>query len=246
MNIKTIIVEDEFLPRETLLQKLQEYHPDIEVVTTCEDAEKGLIEILRLQPQLLFLDIQLPNKNGLWLANELQEMRCESFTPPAIIFTTAFDDSQYMLNAFKIAAIDYLIKPILIENLDAAIARFKNRMNADNSFSEMIQREKLIKLKNWGGLLLLRAEEIAYLKADGNYAELFMANGENESIFERLGEIEKRLPDNFERIGKSLIINRNFVRRINLRNSTCQLVTPKAEFEISVSADGLKRLKGTI
>lgn len=246
-NIRVIIVEDELLPRETLIQKLNTYHEDIEIVAAFEDAETALIEILKSQPDLLFLDIRLPGKNGLWLADQLQTLRCNTFEPPAIIFTTAFDDSQYMLNAIKVSAIDYLIKPILIEQLNAAVERFKNRNNSSRNFKDMMEREQMLRFKNLGGLILLHADEIAYAKADGNYTEMFLSNGESEYIFERLGDIEKQLTHpNFVRIAKSLIINKKYLRKINSKKSSCQLMIQDVSYEVELPADSLKKLKAIL
>ena len=245
--IRTILVEDEFHPRQTLLQKLTEYHPEIEVVKICEDAESALIEILRLQPQLLFLDIHLPDKNGLWLADQLSQMSCETFIPPGIIFTTAYNDSEYLLNAIRLSAIDYLIKPVLIENLSLAIERFKKKFDHASSIRSLmdtIQTEKMFRFKNVSGLLLVKSENIVYVEGDGNYARMTLANGESEEIFERLGEIEQALPkDIFIRAGKSIILNKNYIRRINARKSTVQMVTQGAAFEMEISAGALKQLK---
>ncbi len=245
--IKAIIVEDEFHPRETLLQKLKEYHPEVEVIKACENAESALVEILRHQPHLLFLDINLPNKNGLWLADQLDQLTCETFTPPGIIFTTAYNDSEYLLNAIRLSAIDYLIKPILIENLSVAIERFKKKSNNSIEVHRLIntiQQEKMYRFKNLSGLLLVKAEDIAYVEGDRNYARMALANGEYEEIFERLGEIEQALPkDIFIRAGKSIIVNKLYVRRINARNSTIQILTPSAKYEVGVSAGALKQLK---
>ncbi len=246
-QIRAIIVEDEFHPRQTLLLKLQEHHPEIEVVKTCEDAENALIEILRLQPQLLFLDIHLPHKNGLWLADQLNQMTCETFRPPGIIFTTAYNDSEYLLNAIRLSAIDYLIKPILVENLSLAIERFKKKNNHATSIQSLmdtIQNEKIFRFKNVSGLLLVKAEDIAYVEGDRNYARMALSNGEFEEIFERLGEIEEVLPNEiFIRAGKSIIVNKNYIRRINSRKSIIQIITPSSNFEVEVSAGALKLLK---
>ncbi len=245
--IRTIIVEDEFHPRQTLLQKLTEHHPEIEVVKTCEDAENALIEILRHQPQLLFLDIHLPNKNGLWLADQLNQMACETFAPPGIIFTTAYNDSEYLLNAIRLSAIDYLIKPILLDNLSLAIERFKKKVGTVSTVRaliETIQNEKMFRFKNVSGLLLVKSDDIVYVEGDGNYARMALVNGEFEEIFERLGEIEQALPkDSFIRAGKSIIVNKKYIRRINARKSLVQMVTSEATFEVEVSAGALKLLK---
>jgi Response regulator of the LytR/AlgR family len=245
--ISAIIVEDEYHPRETLLQKLAEYHPEIEVVAMCGDAETALVEIVRYQPKLLFLDIQLPGKNGLWLADQMHRLSGSAFIPPGIIFTTAFNDSEYLLSAIRVAAIDYLVKPILIENLSLAIARFRKQINGTSDAHKLmdaIQREKMFRFKSLNGLLLLRAEDIVYVEGDRNYARMGLSNGEYEAIFERLGEVEQALPsDTFLRVGKSLIINKYYVRRINARKSTVQLVASLTEYTVEVSAGALKVLK---
>jgi Response regulator of the LytR/AlgR family len=245
--IRTIIIEDEYHPRMTLQQKLADNCPDIEVVAMCENAENALIEILRQQPDLIFLDIQLPDKNGLWLADQLHQMSCATFTPPGIIFTTAFSDSEYLFEAIRLAAIDYLLKPVMIENLLLAVGRFKKRSNPKEGLQMLMQtfqNERILKFKNFKGLLLLKPADIAYFAADGNYAQIYLANGESDAIFERLGEIEKTLPeDTFIRAGKSLIVNRQYVRQINTRKSTVQIMTPSLLCDLSVSESGIKQLK---
>lgn len=245
--IRTIIVEDEYHPRLTLQQKLAEYHPEIEVLAACENAESALIEILRLQPDLVFLDIQLPDKNGLWLADQLNEMSCETFTPPGIIFVTAFSESEYLFKAIRLAAVDYLVKPVMLDNLATAIDRFRKRANPSAGVQNLmnaLNREKILKFKNLNGILLLKPKDIAYIEGDGNYARMALTGGEFEEIFERLGEIEQILPkDTFIRAGRSIILNKYYVRRINSKKSTVQMVTPEAAFEVEVPAGALKQLK---
>ena len=247
-KIRTVIVEDEFHPRQTLLQKLAEFHPEIELVAECDNAETALVEILRYQPNLIFLDIHLPCKNGLWLADQLNQLSCDSFTPPGIIFTTAYNDSEYLLNAIHLAAIDYLIKPILIDSLSVAISRFRKRIDAASSVRSLmdtLKAEKMFRFKSVNGLLLVKAEDIAYVEGDRNYARMALISGEFEPVFERLGEIETALPsDSFSRVGKSLIVNKRYVRRINTRKSTVQIVTPHTSYTVNVSAGSLKLLKG--
>ena len=246
-KIRAIIVEDEYHPRQTLLQKLAEFHSEIDVVVACDNAETALVEILRHQPRLLFLDIQLPEKNGLWLADQLNQLSCDTFTPPCIIFTTAYNESEYLLEAIRLAAIDYLIKPILIDNLSVALTRFRKRADATSTsriLMETILNEKMFRFKNHSGLLLVKAEDIAYVEGDRNYARMALANGEYEAIFERLGEIEAALPsDMFLRVSKSLIVNKRYVRRLNTRKSTVQIVTPLTGYTVEVSAGALKLLK---
>ena len=245
--IRVIIIEDEFHPRETLIQKLKEYHTDIEVVAACEDAESGLIEILRRQPELIFLDIQLPENDGLWLAGELHKMTCDSFTPPGIIFTTAYTDSQYLLDAFRLAAIDYLVKPIVLDNLAVAIDRFKKHERASSGVGSLmaaLEKGRTMKFKNYGGLLLLKPEEIAYIKADGKYAQIVLADGKTEDIFDSLMEIESFIPtETFIRSGRSFIINKDYVRRIDLKKSVVQVATPATSCNLKIPEKALRQLK---
>ena len=91
---------------------------------------------------------------------------------------------------------------------------------------------------------MVKAEDIAYVEGDRNYAKMALATGEYEAIFERLGEIEQALPsDIFLRVGKSLIVNKQYVRRVNTRKSTVQIVTPHTVYTVEVSAGSLKQLK---
>jgi two-component system LytT family response regulator len=229
-----------------LVKKLEEYFPDIELVGECETAETALLDILRLRPDLIFLDIQLPDKNGLWLAEQLMQMKGDTFALPEIIFTTGFTYSEYLLKAFQLAAIDYLVKPIQPEDLTKAITRFKERNPSTGvqSLMEAIRQEKLLKFKNYSGLLLVKPEDIAYIEADADYARIFLINGEEEYIFERLGVIEKKLPQEiFLRAGKSLIVNRKYIRKINARSSTIQISTPSQTFNIEVSKITIRQLK---
>ncbi len=231
----------------TLQQKLSEHHPDVEVVAVCENAENALVDILRLQPDLIFLDIQLPEKNGLWLAEELYRLACDTFTPPGVVFTTAYTDSEYLLKAFKLAVIDYLVKPVMIDSLSEAIRRFKERNGSPSGIMALmhaIQSEQIFRFRNYAGLILLKPEDIVYVKADGNYAQMGLANGDTEEIFERLGEIEKVLPAHvFLRTGKSLVINRLYIRRINLKKCMVEVATPMFSCLLEVSEKALRLIK---
>jgi len=246
--MKVIIIEDEFSPRQMLRKKLEQHFPELEIVAECESAEDALIEILRLRPDLIFLDIQMSGKNGIWLADELLRMKGETFSPPDIIFTTGYTYSEYMLKAFELAAIDYLVKPVNVENLKKSVERFYQRSGTSNglqNLSDAMNDEKLLKFKSYNGLFLLRPDDIAYVEADGNYACMFLTNGTKEDVFERLGEIEKKLPpETFMRTGKSIIVNRQYIRKITDKN--LQLVTPAVNYLVEVSKEAIRQLKEKI
>ena len=243
--VNVIIIEDEYSPRQMLREKLEQHFSDMKIVAECENAEDALIEVLRLRPDLLFLDIQMQGKNGLWLAEELMRMRGDTFTPPDIIFTTGYTYSEYLLKAFELAAIDYLIKPVSVESLEKAIARYRERAgqsSAIQNLADALSKEKLLKFKGYNGLILLRPDDIAYIEADRDYACIFYASGNKEDVFERLGEIEKKLPSEiFPRAGKSVIVNRKYIRKIT--NDAIQLITSNASYMVKISKEAVRLLK---
>jgi two-component system LytT family response regulator len=242
---RTIIIEDEFSPRQMLREKLEQHFPDVKIVAECENAEDALIEILRLRPDLIFLDIQMSGKNGLWLAEELMRMKGDAFTPPDIIFTTGYTYPEYLLKAFELAAIDYLVKPVSIPNLEKAVARYRERAGTSTGLQNLmnaVQEEKLLKFKSYNGLFLLHPDDIVYVEADREYACMFFTGGAKEDVFERLGEIEKKLPtETFLRAGKSIIVNRKFIRKIT--DKMLQLVTPSTNYQVEISKDAMRQLK---
>ena len=243
--IRVIIIEDEYSPRQMLREKLGQRFTDIEIVAECENADDALIEILRLRPDLIFLDIQMPGKDGLWLADELIRMKTSTFTPPDVIFTTGYTYSEYLLKAFELAAIDYLVKPVGVESLTKAVARYRERAGISSglqNLADIIEGEKLFKFKGYNSLFLFRPNDIAYVEADRDYATMFLANGSKEDIFERLGEIEKKLPPEiFLRAGKSIVVNRRYIRKIT--DTTLHIVTPLASYLVEISRMAVRQLK---
>lgn len=242
---RIIIVEDEYFLRQMLREKLEKHFPDLKIVAESENAEDALLKVLRLHPDLLFLDIQMPGKNGLWLADELMRMKCDTFSPPDIIFTTGYAYSEYLLKAIELAALDYIMKPVGLTRLETAVNRFRERVGTTTGLQRLennIREKKLLSLKSFNGLFLLRPEDIVYLEADGNYACMYLSGGVKEDVFERLGEIEKRLPsDTFIRAGKSFIINRKYVRKIT--DNALQLSTSSGSYQLELSRIAIRQLK---
>jgi DNA-binding LytR/AlgR family response regulator len=113
------------------------------------------------------------------------------------------------------------------------------------NLADALQGEKLLKFKSYKGLFLLRPDDIVYVEADREYACMFFVGGAKEDVFERLGEIEKRLPtETFLRVGKSVIVNRKYIRKIT--DTALQLVTPSANYQVEVSRSAIKELKEKI
>src|ERR1700735_4296324 len=191
-----LIVDDERLARAEL-RRLLEPHAEIEVVGEARDAEEALVQIERLQPDLLFLDIQMPGRNGFDLLAQLDRV-------PQVIFTTAYD--EYALKAFEVSALDYLVKPVAPARLAGAVTKLRPRQ-------ERIRAERVF-VKEGQRCWLVRVSEIFLLKSEGNYTRLHFAN-ERPLVCRSLATIEDRLdPAVFFRAGRNCILNLKWVESV--------------------------------
>ena len=236
-NYRAIIVEDERLPRLSLLQKLETYHPDIEVVACCESYEDALTAILRHRPDILFLDIQLQGHTTLELLRELKE----AIPLPHIIFTTAYSNSEYLLQAIRFAAADYLLKPVDVSDLAKAIRRIEER---DAQVPQPAAPSGKVPFRTLNGTLYAGKDEVVYARACGNYSSMMLIEGE-EIVLERLGVIESKLREgHFIRAGRNLLLNRDLIYKVNRRHRSCTLRTPGGqEFCVELSAGGLEAVE---
>ncbi len=236
-NYRAIIVEDERLPRLSLLQKLETYHPDIEVVDCCESYETALTAILRHRPDILFLDIQLQGHTTLELLHELKE----AIPLPHIIFTTAYSNSEYLLQAIRFAAADYLLKPVDVSDLAKAIRRIEERDAATSSSVPQPQTQSgKAPFRTLNGTLYAGKDEVVYVRANGNYSCIVLTEGE-EIVLERLGVIESKLDkEHFIRAGRNLLLNRDLIYKVNHKHKCCILRTPAGrEYRVELSAGGV-------
>lgn len=240
-NYRTIIVEDERLPRLSLIRKLETYHPDIEIVACSESYETALTAILRHRPDILFLDIQLQGHTTLELLRELKE----AMPLPHIIFTTAYNNSEYLLQAIRLAAADYLLKPVEVSELAKAIQRIKDldERNASLSPSSKFVADKF-PFRTLNGTLFIGRKEIVFVRANGNYSHVTLTSGE-EIILERLGIIETRLGEEyFIRAGRNLLLNRQMIYKVDVRHKSCILrTTDGREYSVDLSAGGLESVE---
>jgi len=254
MNIRTIIIEDEPLLQESLKQKLAEgFGNEMEIVALCNTAEDALVEIMHRRPELIFLDIQLPGQDGLWLADQLMQRRDEDFRPPEIIFTTGFTNSDYLLRAFEVAAVSYLVKPINMTALTKAVERFRERKSLSTGTSlqrlqSAIGESHVLSFKSLRGKFYIRPDDIVCIKADNHYAVLLLTDGKTENAFDSLGAIELSLPKStFLRLGKSNIVNRRYIRELDVRNSVVRLTIPSGGIHhIDISRAVVQQLKAEL
>ncbi len=240
--MKAVVVEDELFPRLTLVQKLAEYHPDVEVVAQCEDAADAIKAVLMHRPDVLFLDIQLKEKDAMWLLEQLRDVT----VLPYIIFTTAYDTSEYLLKAIKFAAVDYLLKPIDILDLSRAVKKVRDKINEQNGSSKNVPSlPETYGFHTFNSTLLLKASDIMYITADGNYCNMFLATGKEETIFERLGEIEHKLTGtSVVRAGKSHLVNKDYIYKLEYKKKVCVLQTLRGDqYRLNLSASGMEDLR---
>ncbi len=213
---EAIIIDDEQNNIEGLHNLLRNYCPGINVVGTASDTNSAFELIKRLGPQLVFLDIEMPFGNGFDLLERLMPVQFE------VIFVTAFD--KYAIRAFKYAVVDYLLKPVSIDELQKAVERVKQRITEkvfNNRIDFLIRnyREKTNELKKIGlpssdGILFEDIENIVRLEAEGNYTYVFISGKKKELVTKSLKEFEEILPAAvFCRLHHSHIVNLCYVKK---------------------------------
>jgi two-component system LytT family response regulator len=209
-----IIVDDEKNSREVLETMLQKYCPGVTVLKSCNGAEETLEALQKNKPDILFLDIEMPDMNGFEMLEHIKEPGFE------IIFTTAYN--EYAIKAIKHSALAYLLKPIDKEELQLAIQKAeKNKMNVSASRIDHLLELLEIKkpLKRFGvstaeGLIFLNAADIIYCESHGPYCKFYFVNQKSLLTSKTLKEAETILQDcDFFRIHHSYLINMKFVEK---------------------------------
>ena len=225
-KIRTLIVDDEPLARRNL-RVLLEKDPQIEILDECRNGREAVKAINALSPDLIFLDIQMPELDGF---DVLARVGAEQIQ--AIIFVTAFD--QYALKAFEVHALDYLLKPFDDERFAFALRRAKSQIEAReinrvskrllalleerrslaDSFAEKNYLTRLM-IKASGRVVLLKVGEIDFIEADGNYAKLHVGR-KAHLLREKMHDLEGRLdPAKFVRIHRSIIVNLDRIKELH-------------------------------
>lgn len=214
MNMKAILVDDEPNNLVNLGQLLQQYCPGVEVIATALNAIEARGLILQHQPDLLFLDIQMPGQNGFELLRSLPAVQAE------VIFVTAFD--QYAIQAVRFAAVDYLLKPVNIEELQAAVgrawARCRNKQQnlPIENLLQMLKagkEEHRIAITTVRETRFVRTTDIVRCEASNNYTTIFLSDGEKLVASRPIFEYEELLRDyGFFRCHQSHLVNKRVVK----------------------------------
>jgi two-component system LytT family response regulator len=210
-NIKAILIDDEKNSLEMLEWLLHTYCPEVQIAAMCNSGEAGIIAITEHQPDLVFLDIEMPKMNGFEMLEKIKDVRF------ALVFTTAYD--QFAIRAFRYAALNYLLKPIDPDELKNTIERLKEKNASptkeqmDLLFQSLIPSHKQvdrIALSTADGLIFVQTKEISYCRADSNYTHVILLNGQDILVARTLKELDEVLAGkDFYRIHNSYLININ-------------------------------------
>jgi len=211
--INAIIIDDEAKGRMALRQKLKDYCPDVRVEGEAEDGEEGLRLIEELHPDVIFLDIEMPRLNGFDMLLQLQRKDFH------LIFTTAYD--HYAIKAIRFAAFDYLLKPIDIEELKAAVGKIVQngqQVNNGGRLETLAHNLKTalnkIVISTLEGMLFFDINDIVHIEAQSNYTVFSFVNRPRLTVSKTLKEFEDLLPsEQFFRTHHSHIINLQYIKR---------------------------------
>ncbi len=241
MKYKAVIIDDEKDARESLKLRLETKFQEMEVVEICSSADKGIEAIEKHKPQLVFLDIEMPNKNGFGVLDHFPNPDFE------IIFVTAYEN--YSLKAIKVSTLDYLLKPINQEELEVAIAKFKKRTaKSDTSmhlFKDRDNHNSKLLLPCSYGFDFINIDDIVYCQADRNYTIVKTTDKNNNEklVSKTIKEFEKQLSEfDFLRVHNSFLVNLKHIR--SYRKSQGGFLTMSNNDEISVSATKKEALLG--
>ena len=215
MTITAILVDDEADNREVLANLLHAYFPEISILGAAASVEEAYGLILKTNPQLVFLDIQMPRANGFNLLKKFDPV------PFEVIFVTSYD--QYAINAIKFNALDYILKPVEVEDLQETIKKAVHKIGREQRNTLQIvnllysleneANEKKIAVHAAEKVKILNATDIRYVEADGRYCKIFMSAKESYTTAKILKDFEEYLgPKSFIRISKSLLINTSFIK----------------------------------
>lgn len=204
-KLSALIVDDERLARKELAQMLADFD-SIMVTAEAEDFKSAVTAIEANNPDVIFLDIQMPGKSGFDLLKEVE-------TKAKIIFVTAFD--EYAIRAFEVNALDYLLKPINPIRLQKAIERLQeNQQSDDVPLKKLVYDDRLFINFN-SKMQFLKISEILLISSAGDYTEITLVNGEKGLTLKSMKEWQERLPENyFCRIHRSSIINLDFIEKM--------------------------------
>lgn len=238
--IKVLLIDDEPLAREILKEYLQDC-PDVEIVGECADGFEALKALSMLQPELIFLDIQMPKISGFELLELLEE-------PPYVIFTTAFD--SFAMQAFETNAVDYLLKPFDRGRFQRAMQKFRLLEQAGSGNLQSLiqstvnqQAAERVVIRDGSRIRIIPSADILYLEASDDYVKVHSQEG----VFLKkrtMQQFEDSLPsEHFVRIHRSYLLNLRFLNRLEASEKEQYAALLKNGARVPVSKNGFQRLR---
>ena len=213
--LKAILVDDELSSLQNLQQKIAEFCPEIKIVATPTKPEEAIFLIRHYKPDVIFLDIEMPRMNGFRMLEELQDVEAE------IIFTTAYN--HYAIDAIRISAFDYLMKPISVEDLQNAVSRLmiKHKRQTQEKLSvlkrslqENRSQEDRIAIPTGEGMEFINIKNIVRVESSSNYSKLHLLSGQTLLVTRLLKDFEEMLlPYRFYRVHHSHVINLTYIAK---------------------------------
>ncbi len=222
---KTIIIDDERLAREEVKRALSNY-PEFLVLGEAANVDDAIVLIEKEHPDLIFLDIHMPEKSGFDLLEELTIV-------PEVVFTTAYD--QYAVKAFEVNALDYLVKPLRDERFAITIEKIKAELSKTKVKRDPLPMNYKIFIKDGEQCHFIPLTDIRLIQSLDNYARLYFGN-ENAMIKRSLNLIEEKLdPNIFFRINRSQIVNTSYIKEIypHFKNKLSLVLTSGEKLEVS-------------
>lgn len=242
-QLSCIIVDDDAFSRETLEDLLDEFQ-NIKILKSLDESAMAIKYLATLKPNIAFLDINMPKKDGLSVLNEINDLGIEC----KVVFVTSYE--EYLMDALKKNAFDYLLKPVKKKDLEEVLARYSdNKLPYTNkpSQKEETSSENKIVIQNAHGTLIFEAPQVAYIEADGCYTCLHLTNKKNETISKNIGRIEGIFTQkNFFKISRSIIINTNYLQRIDRLKKTVHLAYNSTQVALKASRNQLYDLESFI
>ncbi len=233
--INSLIIDDEQHCIDALVADLGKNCNNVKILGTCNSAKEGILSIRKLKPQLVFLDVEMPWMNGFEMLEVLPEINFR------IIFTTAYD--KFAAKAFRISAIDYLLKPVDAADLIAAVHKAEEKIVSDlgiNNIENLLHnihqsaQEQKIALPNRDGYAFAPVDSILYCTAEGAYTKVVLKDKMPLLISRTLGDIEEMLPSEiFLRIHHSTIVNLNAITHYSRTDGGYVIISPKEKLVVS-------------
>jgi len=238
--MKVIIIDDEPLARSIVKEYLQK-HPELEIVQECSDGFEGLKAIQQHEPDLIFLDIQMPKITGFEMLELIEQ-------PPSVIFTTAFD--EYAIKAFEAHAVDYLLKPFNQERFDKAISKWMEQSTKGKNTQELLEAAALspsqnqrIVVKNGSKIKIIPVQDVFYLEAADDYVKIHTSEGyflKNKTMNHFEQSLDK---EQFVRSHRSYIVNIQQITRIDPYEKDNHVAILRNGTKVPVSRNGYVRLR---